>query len=331
MQSRQDQLLKEIVEIYIKTVKPVGSKSLCEKLKCSSATIRNEMSLLEDSGLIEKTHSSSGRIPSEKGYRYYVENLMKPKELTGDEVLKLQAIFRNNELVLSDTITECMTIISEMTNYTSLVLGKSSLDNTLKQISIIPLDEKKVVAVLVTDHGVVHNKQMIIPDNIDIDELVRTSEILNKMLIGTLISEINSKLEFEIKPEIAKVIKRYDEVTKFFHQTFSDFAINNSNVFFSGKSNLLKQPEYNDPDKIKDIINKFEDNDLISKIETKEKDISIFIGNETELSPDVTVIKTSYKANDEEGTLAIIGPKRMDYERVITLLNYVKEQIEERE
>lgn len=331
MLSRQDELLKEIVESYIKNVKPVGSKSLCDKLNCSSATIRNEMVLLEEEGLIEKTHTSSGRIPSEKGYRYYVENLMKPKELSGDDVLKLQAIFRNNELVLNDTITQVMKIISEMTNYTSVVLGKASSDNTLKQVSIIPLEGNKVVTLLVTDKGLVNNKQMNIPENINLDELVRTSEIINRMLVDTPISEINSRLEFEIKPEIAKIIKRYEEVTKFFYQTFNDFTTANSNVFFSGKSNILKQPEYTDePQKIKDIISKFENEELVSKIETEDKDINIFIGEETEFDPDVTIIKTSYKIDNEEGTLAIIGPKRMEYDKVITLMNYIKEQIEEK-
>lgn len=331
MLSRQDELLKEIVESYIKNVKPVGSKSLCDKLNCSSATIRNEMVLLEEEGLIEKTHTSSGRIPSEKGYRYYVENLMEPKELSGDDVLKLQAIFRNNELVLNDTITQVMKIISEMTNYTSVVLGKASSDNTLKQVSIIPLEGNKVVTLLVTDKGLVNNKQMNIPENINLDELVRTSEIINRMLVDTPISEINSRLEFEIKPEIAKIIKRYEEVTKFFYQTFNDFTTANSNVFFSGKSNILKQPEYTDePQKIKDIISKFENEELVSKIETEDKDINIFIGEETEFDPDVTIIKTSYKIDNEEGTLAIIGPKRMEYDKVITLMNYIKEQIEEK-
>ena len=127
--NRQNKLLKEIVESYIKNAKPVGSKSLCSKLKCSSATIRNEMATLENLGLLEKNHISSGRIPSERGYKYYVDNLMKPKELTGEDVLKLQTIFHNNALEVSDAITECVKIISEITNYTSIVLGKSSKDN----------------------------------------------------------------------------------------------------------------------------------------------------------------------------------------------------------
>ena len=117
---RQEGLLKLIVEEYIKTAKPVGSKALCDAMKCSSATIRNEMASLEETGLLEKTHTSSGRIPSDKGYRYYVDNIMQPKELTGEDMLKLQTIFKNNSLVLSDAIIKSMEIVSELTNYTEL-------------------------------------------------------------------------------------------------------------------------------------------------------------------------------------------------------------------
>lgn len=330
MHTRQDELLKVIVENYIKNIKPIGSKSLCKHFNCSSATVRNEMVLLENLGLIEKTHASSGRIPSEKGYKYYVEKLMVPKELSGDDMLKLQAIFRNHDLVLSDTISKCMEIISEITNYTSVILGPDSKTTMLKQVNIIPIDDDKVVTVLITNTGSVHNKQMIIPKNIVVDELVKTSEIINKILIGTPIDDINSRLEFEIKPEIAKIIKRYDEVTRFFQQTFSDFAVNNSNVFFSGKSNILKQPEYNDPDKIKEIISKFDNNELVSKIETKDREVNIYIGEETEFDPDVTIIKTSYKIDNSEGTIALIGPKRMEYDKVVALLNFLKKEIEKR-
>ena len=166
---RQEQLLKEIVETYIQTFRPVGSKSLVDEFKVSSATIRNDMAELENLGYLEKEHTSSGRIPSEAGYKYYVNNLMKPKEITGEDVIKLQQILSNNELVVSDAVTKCMEIISDITHYTSVVIGPSKSDNTLKQISIIPInedeDEKRVVALLVTNKGVVENKQVIIPDN----------------------------------------------------------------------------------------------------------------------------------------------------------------------
>ena len=327
MDNRQNKLLKEIVESYIKNAKPVGSKSLCSKLKCSSATIRNEMATLENLGLLEKNHISSGRIPSERGYKYYVDNLMKPKELTGEDVLKLQTIFHNNAIEVSDAITECVKIISEITNYTSIVLGKSSKDNELKQVSIIPLSDNKIVALVCTDKGIVENKQFTLSSNIYIDEVVKTSEIINKMLVGTPIDEVSSRLEFDIKPIIAKKVTQYEAVYNILYDAFNDFTKNSSNVFFSGKTNMLKQPEYSDADSIKNIISKFEDENLIKNIEEKDNGVNVYIGEESEFDNDVTVIKTKYNINGEEGTIAIVGPKRMEYDRVIGLLDYINKNI----
>ena len=329
MGDRQNRLLKAIVEAYIKDVKPVGSKSLCEMFNCSSATIRNDMSYLEELGYLEKTHISSGRIPSEKGYNYYVENLMKPKEITGEDLLKIQTILNNKYLVLTDAINKCMEIISDITNYTSIVLGKSSRENILKQISIIPIDNKRVVAVLVTNTGHVENKQVVIPEDINIKDIVKTCEIVNKSLVGTPLNEVLEKLEFEIKPEIAKTMAKYEELCSFFYDAFSDFQDKASDdVFFGGKTNILKQPEYNEPEKIKEIISKLENIDLVKNIETDDKEIKVYIGNENNFDPDTTVIKTSYNVNGEIGTLAIIGPKRMEYDKVVTLLNFLKNYIE---
>lgn len=328
MNNRQNELLRLIVETYIKTVKPVGSKSLVKKLKCSSATIRNDMAYLESLGYLEKTHISSGRVPSETGYKYYVDNLMKPKELTGDEVLKLQTILNNKDLVISDAIVKCMEIISDITNYTSIVLGKDSDNNTLKQVSIVPIDDKKIVAVVVTNTGHVENKQSNIPEAISMDEMIKACELINRKLVGTKLSDINSKLEYEIKPIIASQIKAYERVMDFFYDAFNDFNVKNSDIFFQGKTNILKQPEYDSPEKIKNMIGKLENMDLIKKIETDDKDVNIFIGEENKFDPNVTVIRTSYNIDGEEGTIAIIGPKRMEYDKVVTLLNYLKNYIE---
>ena len=188
MQERQEEILREIVESYIKTFEPVPSKALVEKFNCSSATIRNDMSSLEDMGFLEKEHTSSGRIPSEKGYKYYVDHLMKPKNITGEDVLKLQTILNNNNLVISDAVEKCMEIISEITHYTAVVIGPSKSSNTLKQINIIPLDVKQdgdstVVAVLVTNQGIVENKQIVVSNDINMTELTKTCEIINKALV----------------------------------------------------------------------------------------------------------------------------------------------------
>ena len=328
MNNRQNELLRLIVETYIETVKPVGSKSLVKKLRCSSATIRNDMAYLETLGYLEKTHTSSGRVPSELGYKYYVDNLMKEKKIANDEINKLQTILNNKNLATSDAIVKCMEIISDITNYTSIVLGKESENNTLKHISIVPIDDRKVVAVVITNTGHVENKQSIIPDNISINDIVKACEIVNKSLIGTKLSEINLKLEYEIKPVIIDKIKEYESVMKFFHDAFNDFAFQNNDVFFGGKTNILKQPEYDEPDKIKGIISKLENIELVKKIETDDKKINIFIGEENEFDDNVTVIKTSYNINGEEGTIAVIGPKRMEYDKVVSLLNYLKGYME---
>lgn len=330
MDERKKELLKEIVENYVKTVKPVGSKSLCKKLNCSSATIRNEMAVLENMGYIEKNHISSGRIPSELGYRYYVENLMKPKDLTGEDMLKLQTIFSNTELQVSDAVAQCMEIISDLTNYTSVVLGKNSNDNLLQQINIIALDSSKIVAVVCTDKGIVENKQFVLPGNTNIQEIVKTSEMINKMLIGTPINKVSEKLEFEIKPIIAKKIKDYETVYNIFYDAFSDFARHNTNIHVSGRVNLLKEPEYETTEDIKRIASKLEDESFLEMVKDIDgnEELQVYIGADSNFDDNVTVIKKKYKSGGEEGTIAIIGPKRMEYERVVSLLNYMVDKIE---
>ncbi len=332
MDERQNNLLKEIVETYIKTVKPVGSKSLCDKFSCSSATIRNEMATLEDLGLLEKNHISSGRIPSEAGYKYYVEHLMEPDNLTGKDMLTLQKIFTNTELNLSDAITKCMEIISEMTNYTSVVLGKNSDDNALLQVNIIALSKAQVVAVICTDKGHVENKTFTLPPETDIKELIKTSELINKMLVGTPITKVSERLEMEIKPIIKKNVYQYEAVYNIFYDALSEFA-NGGNIHISGKAKIYEQPEYDDAEEIRRLANKFEDMSLMKKVEEmsgNSDEVKIYIGEETEFDPNVTIIRKKYKIDGEEKTIAIIGPKRMNYSRIVGLLNYVDESIDKR-
>ena len=326
---RQKELLKLIVEEYIATARPVSSKSLCEQLNCSSATIRNEMSYLEEIDLLEKTHTSSGRVPSEKGYRYYVDNIMKPKELTGEDMLKLQTIFHNKSLILSDAILRSMEIISELTNYTSIVLGKSSSENKISKVEVIPLDDTNLVAIIVTDKGHVEHKNITIEEKISLLEIKQTVDLINKFIIGTPIDEVSMKLELEVKPKIADSVKQQRAIFDALYNVFNDFK-EEAEVKVTKPSNILKQPEFNDADKIRNILSKFDDKEFINSICKNEENtgVNIYIGSENEFDDDVTVIKTSYSINGEEGTIALIGPKRMEYDRVTTLLNFIKENIE---
>ncbi len=324
---RQNQILKLIITEYIKSARPVGSNLICKELKCSSATIRNEMASLEELGLLEKTHTSSGRVPSEQGYRYYVDHLMKPKELNGEDMLKLQIIFNNQQLELNDYLSESLKLIADMTNYTSIVLGGTSHDNKLKEISVVPIDNENLIVIVVTDKGHVENKKITLK-NVSHEEIRKTVNLINDLIVGTPIDEVSSKLEFEIKPIIGRYVKEHEIVYNTFYQVFKDFSSKNVNVV--GKNNILKQPEFNSVDKIKDIFGKLDNEEqIINSIEEENNDIKIYIGKENNLDEEVTVIKTKYHTDDQEGTIAIVGPKRMDYDRVVTLLEYIKSNIEE--
>lgn len=323
---REKEILKVIVEEYIKTAKPVSSAQICEIIKCSSATVRNEMVYLSDLGYLEKNHFASGRAPSEKGYKYYVDNLMKPKDMTGEDMLKLQTIFQNQSLALSDTIKKSIEIVSEITNYTSIVLGTNAKVNKLKQVEIVPLEENKILTIVITDKGVVEHKILYLPNSISTLEVRKTVELINKLLIGTPINEVSVKLEYEIKPIIGKYVKQHEVLYNAFYDAFSEFTNGtNNDIHFVGRSNILKQPEFSNIDKIKEVLYKFDDTNIIK--EEENNGINIYVGSESEISEDMSVIKTKYNFNGEEGTIAIIGPKRMEYDKVVGLLDYIKNNL----
>jgi heat-inducible transcriptional repressor len=285
------------------------------------------MAALEEAGYLEKTHISSGRIPSESGYRYYVDNLMEPKKISGEDMLKLQTVMNNKELELSDAISKSLEIISDITNYTSIVLGKEAEDNKLKKVEVVPISEKQLIAILITDTGHVENKNVFLEENIPAEEISKTTELLNKMLIGTPIDEVPSKLEFDIKPIIRNYVQNYEVVYNAFYNALSNFT-SERDVRFTGKANILKQPEFNTVEDVKNIVSKFESKDMVSKIEEAGDEVKVYIGSENEIDDNVTVVKTKYKVKGKEGTIAVIGPKRMEYERVINMLEYLKEHIE---
>lgn len=328
LNERQTELLKRIIEDYIKTARPVSSKSISEWMDCSSATIRNEMSYLEDLGLLEKTHTSSGRIPSQMGYRYYVDNIMEAKKITGEDMLKLQTIFHNHSLMLSDTILKSMEIISELTSCTSVVLGSSSSTNRVTKVEVVPLDTSHMIAMLITDKGHLEHIQVSTDAPYEMEDLKQTVDIINRLIIGTPIDEVSEKLEFEVKPVIGKYIKQHELIYNALYQAFQSVA-NKTEVKVTGASQILNQPEFNDADKIREIISKFDDKNMVSNIKEEASGINIYIGSETAFDDDVTIIKTKYAVGGEEGTIALVGPKRMEYDRVVSLLEYIKKNMKE--
>lgn len=327
LNDRQNKILKLIVEHYVKLAKPVGSKLICKKLKCSSATVRNEMAYLEEKGYLEKTHTSSGRIPSELGYRYYVDNLMELKKMSSEDMLKLQIVFHNQQLALPEVINKSLQLISDMTNYTTIVLGSSSHDNLLKQIEVVPIDATNMIAIIVTDRGHVEHKQITLED-VTPSDIKKTVQLINNLIAGTPIDEVSKKLEFEIKPIIGNYVKEHEQLYNAFYHVFTDFT-KDEDINIVGRNKFLEQPEFSNIAKIKKVFNNLENKEILRNIEEDDSNnIKVYIGKETNIDDDVTVIKTKFKNGNDEGTIAIIGPKRMEYDRVVSMLEYIKDNIE---
>lgn len=325
--TRQEKILKLIIDRYIKDPVPVGSKALSKILKCSSATVRNEMQTLEENGYLEKTHTSSGRVPSEAGYRYYVDNLMKPKEMNAEDMMKLNIVLKNQQLALNDVISKSLQIISDITNYTTIALGSSSHNNLLKQIEVVPLDTESFIVIIITDKGYVEHKNVRL-NEVSTEDIKKTVNLINTLIVGTPIDEINRKLEFEIKPIIGNYVMQHEKIYEAFYNVFNEFTKDEVNIV--GRNKILEQPEFTtNVNRIKDIYNKLEDKEFLQRIEEDEdNNIKVFIGDETGIEKDVTVIRTKFKKGNEEGTIAIVGPKRMEYDRVLSMLEYLKENIE---
>ncbi|MBE6104166.1 MAG: heat-inducible transcription repressor HrcA [Erysipelotrichaceae bacterium] len=326
--SRQEVILKVIVEEFIKTAEPVGSKLLVEKygINYSSATIRNEMNYLETEGLLEKTHTSSGRVPSTLGYRYYVEHLM-DHDNSVDEKYELQTVLADNNVPLEDVIQRSCDILSSMTNLTSVVLGPDANKQTLAHIQLFPLDSKSCVAVFITDQGHTENKTFKFEDQITVEDIQNCTNILNDRLTGTPINEIVEKMN-EIKPILAYSVKKHEALFNAFMQAFIKFA--SDNVYYSGASNMLYQPEFADIEKMRSIMKMLEDSKLWRSIGNNDDRLRLETSSDNQLVwfDDMAVVSSKFRIGDEEGKLMVVGPSRMDYNKVTKMLEFASAFIE---
>jgi heat-inducible transcriptional repressor len=325
---RQLLILQTIIDDFIRSGQPVGSRTLSKKeeITFSSATIRNEMADLEELGYIEKTHVSSGRVPSEKGYRYYVDHLLSPQRLTQDDIEKIKSIFAERIYELEKIVQKSAQILSDLTNYTSIVLGPAVKENKLKQIQIIPLNKETAVAIIVTDTGHVENRVITIPSSINPSDLEKMVNILNERLIGVPIVDLKDKIYKEIANVLRAHIRNYDSMLKTISDTLDLQPA--EKMFFGGKTNMLSQPEFNDIEKVRSIMTMIEqEKDFYNLLRKHNKQgIQVTIGKENQLRgmENCSLITATYSAGTEQlGTIAILGPTRMEYSRVITILNRV--------
>ncbi len=331
--TRKDYILKCIVEYFIKKAEPIGSSTLIDEfnLDCSSATVRNVMAELEKDGLIEKTHTSSGRVPSNKGYSYYIKYL-RNKDVDETYKNQLAKIFTEREKSIDDVIKESCAILSHMTNLASIVLGPEATEEHLVSVQAIPLSDKSLTCVFVTDKGYVENKTFVLNDQTSLKDIKECVAILNDRLVGASISELTSRMEM-IKPLISEYVKSNDAIYRMIAETLLRFQEERVSMF--GQSNLLNQPEFTqDADKLKRLLEFFEHpskvNDVLKqKVKSSNDDFEVYIGDNNGYN-DVSMITSNIKVGDKQlGKIALVGPTRMDYEKVLSALEYFVDQIED--
>jgi heat-inducible transcriptional repressor len=328
---RQLLILQVIVDDFIQFAQPVGSRSLAKKdeISLSSATIRNEMADLEELGFIEKTHTSSGRIPSEKGYRYYVDHLLSPQKLGQQDIYKVKSIFAERIYEMEIIVQKSAKILSELTNYTAIVLGPGVKEHKLRKIQIVPLSKDTAVAIIVTDTGHVENKMFHLPESINASDIEKLTNILNERLTGVPLVQLNDKLFKEVAVLLRQNIQNYDILLSSIADSLQ--ISQSEKLFFSGKTNMLSQPEFHDIAKIRNLMNLIEhETDFYNIIRKNPSGIHISIGRENDLSAmeDCSFVTASYSIGKEQlGSIAILGPTRMEYSRVVSLLEFMAKDL----
>jgi heat-inducible transcriptional repressor len=329
--TRSDQILKLIVEYFIKYGQAVGSQTLIDEfhLPYSSATIRNEMFALEKMGLIEKPHTSAGRVPSSEGYRYYCEHL---RDNTISEELKysLQTVLGKKTKSIEEIIKESCEIISHMTNLVSVVIGPDENKECLAKVQLVPISENTITAIFVTDKGYVENKTFIIDNNIDSNEVVKCVQLLNDRLVGTPVSGLVDKME-ALKPVLQDYVVQHDVLYQAILETLVRFAGDRLSLY--GKEELFEHPEFkNDTEALVKVMKMLDDASIFKSVDKEiqnERDNLLVKIGDIKDNPDISVVSAKVKiGNDGENTISLIGPKRMDYDKAINAMEYLVSELE---
>lgn len=331
LDNRKKQVLQAIIEDYINTAEPVSSNSLVEMLECSSATIRNEMAELEKMGYLEKTHTSSGRIPSAKGYRFYVDELLQDDNISLEEIKYISSKLETKVNEIEELTQITANTISEVTHYTAVSIGPKVTEQLIEEIKFILLGSRLLMAVILTDTGLV--KETIIKFDEDINEkqVETLNYMFNNKLKGRPISEITGKLEDYLFDEMSYSIKVIKPIIEQIKKVIEE----DEQIHLEGQNKVFELPEFNSLEIAKNFMNVLDTKELMTDMLNTgfAKDINIYIGeeNEKEELKDYSVVTFKHKiGNKELGTIGIIGPKRMDYSKVISVMKYISKKLNEK-
>ncbi len=339
LDERKEKILKAIIQTYLETGEPVGSRTISKysDLNLSSATIRNEMSDLEEMGYIVQPHTSAGRIPSDKGYRFYVDQIIKEKD---SQVSQMQELMIQRVDRMELLLKQLAQLLAANTNYTTLISGPSYHQSKLKFIQLSRVEEKKLLVVIVVEGNIIRNSFVTLEEGLSDEEILNMNILLNNSLNGLTIKEINLGVITKLKEQAGSHRKVVDlvlsEVSEAIQAQDEDLQI-----YTSGATNIFRYPELSDTEKASGLLSTLEQKELLKGLfEGQEQnegadpgtEIQVYIGDElpVQTMKDCSVVTANYVLGDGlRGTIGIVGPKRMDYEKVVSTLRNLVNQLNE--
>ena len=333
LDERKSKILKAIIQTYLETGEPVGSRTISKytDLNLSSATIRNEMSDLEEQGYILQPHTSAGRIPSDKGYRLYVDALMQEKQ---QEVAEIKDLMIEKTNKMEKVLKQVVKVLAANTNYATMITGPSYHQNKVKFIQLSKVNEEQLLAVIVVEGNLVKNQILNLKEPIDDEKILKLNLLLNTQLNGLTVQEMNLGLIARMKEQAGIHSQVVSDVMDAVAEALD--VEEDVQVYTSGATNIFKYPELADSSRASELISAFEEKDvlaeMVKEVENEENTgIQVYIGSETPVSTmkDCSVVTATYELGQGmRGTIGIIGPKRMDYENVVDNLKTLKVQLD---
>ena len=328
LSERKKKILKTIIDDYISTAMPVGSKTIAEHMgmSISSATVRNEMNELESMGYLDQPHTSAGRIPSDKAFRMYVDSLLEMTQLTAPEISFASDYYDERMVQTEAVLKAAASAISEATDYVSVVMAPRLSSVTIRHLQLVPISDNSALAVLVTDAGVIRDTPIAFNTAVTPEQLEDVSKALNNIFAGRRLTSEDLNIHSEIMQELQGQREVFSQVTDILrsHLLTADTAFT-----VGGTAKLLSHPEYSDVERARDMLQLLDSGSEIGSV-LKESDgveMKVSIGSGLK---DCAVVTASYKIGDRNaGTIGVIGPVRMQYDKVIKVLSYMKQSLSE--
>ena len=328
---RQVLILQSIVENFITTNQPVGSKQLAQSIDYSSATIRNDMSKLEKEGLIKKTHISSGRVPSEKGYRYYVDYIKKDYELTSSESEKLKELMSDKYVSEDNYLEKNAIVLSDLTDCTAVILAPTKADRRINKVEVILLSSRSILVILVTNIGEVFQQNYKLDADFTAEDIAEVNKLLQTYFYDVDMATAHVIIHGELEKYLKTKVNNYDMIVVALNRLLQNKI--KKTVALGGKYNLLKQPDIDNVEKLKEVVSLLEDDKIVElldhNVEVTDSDTCIKIGKELELEniADLSLVSSKYNTSKGQGVIAVFGPKRMDYSKIMTLIGCVRDNL----